>query len=140
MSSSEVSECRRQSAGFPFALLGRVLKAEATIAYEGMSPEGDFMFSVPLRDLGLNRAAMARSPATRTSFFVNMVGEVLVRKNIAVFADALEKLNPQDYDRLVNCYRYRHCGMRVEENDRVRFQFHSSLVQQILTEDLEGVV
>jgi hypothetical protein len=140
MSSNEVSECRRPSAGFPSALLARVVKAEATIAYEGMSPDGDLIFRVPIRDLGLSRAAMARTPATHTNFFINLVGEVLVRKNIAVFADALEKMDPKDYDRKVNCYRHRHFGMRVEENDQARFQFHSSLVQQILTEDLEGVV
>jgi hypothetical protein len=30
--------------------------------------------------------------------------------------------------------------MTVETNDLLRFRFHSSLVQHILTEDLEGVV
>jgi hypothetical protein len=68
------------------------------------------------------------------------VGELLVRKNIAVFAEVLEKLDPKDYDRMVNCFRHRHFGMTVETNDLLRFRFHSSLVQHILTEDLEGVV
>ena len=140
MSSGEVNECRRQAAGFPAVLLARVLKADATIVYEGMSADGDLTFSVPMRELGLNRTALVRTPATRSSFFVNMVGEVLVCKNIAVFANVLEKLDPPDYDRMINCYRHRNFGMWVEENDVIRFRFHCSLVQQILTEDLEGVV
>ena len=140
MSSSEVSNHRCQTVGFPSALLVRVVKANATITYEGISPDGDVTFTGPMRDLGLSRTVMARTPTTQSSFFVNLVGEVLVRKNIAVFAEVLEKLGLKDYDRVVNCFRHRHFGMTVETNDLLRFRFHSSLVQYILTEDLEGVV
>jgi hypothetical protein len=137
---SEGSNHHCQSAGFPSALLGRIVKANVTIAYEGLSPDGDLTFTLRMRDLGLSRTVMARTPTTKTSFFVNLVGELLVRKNIAVFAEVLEKLDPKDYDRMVNCFRHRHFGMTVETNDLLRFRFHSSLVQHILTENLEGVV
>ncbi|MGD0059617.1 MAG: hypothetical protein ABSD58_09390 [Verrucomicrobiia bacterium] len=33
-------------------------------------------------------------------------------------------------------HKHRHFGMIIDENYVLRFQFHSSLVQKILTEDL----
>ena len=136
---NETDSGRCRSAGFPATLLARVMKAESTITCEGLSAEGDFQFSVPMWEIGLSRTAMAR-PAARTKAVVNLIGEMLVRKNIATFAEVLEKLAPQDYDRRINAYTHRHFGMTIDEDDRLHFQFHSSLVQRFLIEDLEGVL
>jgi hypothetical protein len=136
---NEPNNERCRCAGFPAALLARVMKAEGTITCEGFSAEGDFQFSVPMRDIGLSRTAMAR-PAARTKAVANLIGEMLVRKNIAMFAEMLEKLPPPEYDRRLNAYVHRHFGMTIEEDDRLQFLFHSSLVQRFLIEDLEGIL
>ncbi len=124
---------------FPANLLSRVVKADAAITVDGITPEGDIKFSVPLRAVGLSRQAMARSLSCRSAFVVNLLGELLVRKNLERFAEMLQKVDPRDYDRIVNNFRHRDFGMMVDQNDVVRFTFHISHVQEILIEDI-GVV
>ena len=124
---------------FPANLLSRVVKADATITVDGITPEGDIKFSVSLRAAGLTRQAMARTLSCRSAFVVNLLGELLVRKNLERFAEMLQKVDPRDYDRTVNNYRHRDFGMMVDQNDIVRFTFHISFVQEILVEDI-GVV
>ena len=124
---------------FPANLPSRVVKADATITVDGITPEGDIKFSVPLRAAGLTRQAIARTLSCRSAFVVNLLGELLVRKNLKCFAEVLQKVDPRDYDRIVNNFRHRDFGMMVDENDVVRFTFHISHVQEILIEDI-GVV
>jgi len=93
-------------------------------------------FSVPMRDVGLSRRAMAPSPMCRTVYFVNLLGEILVRKNIALFAKLLEDMEPKAYDTAVNAYKHRHFGMVIDDNDVLNFQFHISLAQRVLTENM----
>ena len=121
---------------FPANLLSRVVKADATITLDGITPEGDIKFSVSLRAAGLTRQAMARTLSCRSAFVVNLLGELLVRKNLERFAEMLQKVDPRDYDRTVNNYRHRDFGMRVDQNDIVCFTFHISFIQQILIEDI----
>jgi hypothetical protein len=128
-----------RTAGFPSDLVARVAKADPVITIEEMSGEGDIKFSVPLQAAGLTRPTMNRAGLTRSAYFVDWIGELLVRQNIAQFARLLEKLDPGLYDRTVNGYQHRHFGMKIEEGDLLRFEFHISLIQRILTEDLEAV-
>lgn len=131
------SDTRRSD--FPANLLSRVVKADPVITVDDITPEGDIKFSAPLRAVGLTRQAMARTLSCKTAFFVNLLGELLVRKNLEQFAEILQKVDPQDYDRTVNNFRHQDFGMMVDQNDVVRFRFHISHVQEILVEDI-GVV
>ena len=124
---------------FPANLLSRVVKADALVTVEELTTEGDIKFSAPLREVGLTRQALSRIRSCRSAFFVNLLGELLVRKNLALFAKMLEQIDVKDYDRIVNCYQHRHFGMTVETDDVIHFQFHISLVQAILVEDIEGM-
>ena len=125
---------------FPSSLLARVLRADAAVTYDELTAEGDIKFSVPMRAVRLSRVVMGRYPLCRTSFFIDLIGEVLVRKNIAQFVDVLKKLDATVYDSRVNGHKHRHFGLIIDENDVLRFQFHISLVQRILTEDLNALL
>jgi len=125
---------------FPSALLARVIRADAAVTYDELTGEGDIRFSIPMRAIRLSRAAMERYPLCRTSFFIDLIGEVLVRKNIAQFVDVLKKLDATVYDSRVNAHKHRHFGLIIDEKGVLRFQFHISLVQRILTEDLNALL
>jgi len=125
-----------QRSDFPANMLSRVVKADAVITVDGITPEGDIKFSVPLRAIGLTRQAMARTLSWQSAFVVNLLAELLLRKNLGRFAEMLQKVDPRDYDRTVNNYRHRDFGMRIDQNDIVRFTFHVSHVQEILIEDI----
>jgi hypothetical protein len=124
---------------FPSSLLARVIKANPVIAVEGPSPEGDIRFSTSLRALGLPRATLAKNGFCRTTFFVNLLGDLLVHRNLAQFAALLAEVETKNYDRVVNNHHHRHFGMQVDQNDVICFTLHISLIQTILSEDLEGV-
>ena len=124
---------------FPANLLARVIKANPVLTIEGPSPEGDIKFSASLRDLSLPRATLVKTGFCRTAFFVDLLGDLLVRKNLAQFAKLLTQVEPKNYDQMVNGHQHRHFGMLVNENDVIQFTFHISLIQTILAEDLEGV-
>jgi hypothetical protein len=86
-----------------------------------------------------------RADATHTwiphsPFFIDWAGQVLVRKNLALFAVMLEEFDLPTYDQRVNAYDHRHFGLSIDEKDVAHFTFHLSLVQQILTEELNGAV
>ena len=125
---------------FPATLFARVVKANPAITYVGMSQEGDIQFQVPLQSLGLKRTLLSRISLLRTKFFVDWVGEVLLRQNLALFADALERLPAPDYDRAIHGFTHRHFGMMIDENGVVQFQFHASLIQRILVEEWSEVL
>ena len=124
---------------FPSNLLARVIKANPVLKVEGPSPEGDIKLSASLRDLSLPRVTLVKTGFCRTAFFVDLLGDLLVRKNLALFAKLLTQVEPKNYDQMVNGHQHRHFGMQVDQNDVISLSFHISLIQTILGEDLEGV-
>jgi len=137
-----MQETPNQTTGdqFPSALLARVVRADATITYNEMSGIGDIRFSIPMRATKLSRVAMQRHPVCRTAFFADLIGELLVRKNLPVFVDVLKKLDATVYDSTVSKHKHRHFGLIIDEDDVLHFEFHISLVQHILTEDLNALL
>ena len=134
------SNIRNRAVGdFPSNLLARILRCNPPIGCEAMSRDGDVEITVPLRSLGMCRNKMAKTPLTRTTFFINFLGEILVRKNIGVFAKMLDEIDAKQYDSTVNCYKHRHFGMYLDEHEVLRFQFHISLAQRILTEEMSDI-
>ena len=105
-----------------------------------MTKEGDIVFWIPMRDVGLFHASVTRAPMAWTGFFLDLVGEILVRKNIAQFAEMLATIEPGSYDRLVNSFKHRKFGLTIEDSKELRFQFHISLIQWILTEDVVPIL
>ena len=139
MTNQGVDNCCERKTDFPANLLARILKMDPAITFVGMDDDGDIGFSVPMRGLALNRCTWNRNPILRTAFFADLAGETLVRKHLPQFADRLARLEPQEYDRLVNRYTHRHFGLMIDEHDVLQFRFHVSFIQQILTEDLGDV-
>ena len=137
--SQELGE--RKTHGLDEDLIVRIVKANPEITVEGMNNEGDVLFSVMAKNIGTHQSEISSSPITRTCFFVNLLGELLVRKNINIFASILIDLDPKAYDSVVNCFNHRNFGMVMTDitNGTYRFQFHVSLVQSILTEDVYKV-
>lgn len=134
------AEIRKPSDGFPSTILARFARSHAAITIDGpLTNNGDIKFSIPMKSVGLSRAIWSSTPAVQTAFFVDLFGEILVRKNIATFAGILGSVDLAFYDRKVNGMSHRHFGLIIDENDVLRFQFHASLVQRILVEDLEQV-
>jgi len=135
-----VGEKPSRQTDFPSKLLARISNSEAIVVVDGgVDKNGDVHFSIPMRQAGLSRPVWSRTPIVRTPFFVNLLGEILVRKNIGMFSKLLTDIPPDSYDKLVNCFKHRHFGMDIDENDILRFQFHISLVQKILTEDVADI-
>jgi hypothetical protein len=127
---------------FPSNLLARITKADPPITVLGINDDGDIQFSTPMRAAGLNRVVMNRTPLARTTFFINLVGELLVRKRIDLFARMLDDMDPKTYHLKVSGHKHRNFGLIIDEQDGhdvLFFQFHSSLIQRILCEDLDKV-
>jgi hypothetical protein len=125
---------------FPFeenALFMSILNSSPVVKILTLKPDGDFVFSVSIQDLGLTTEELEKEPITATVFFANFVGELLVRRNLEKFVVMLDHLDQKIYDQMVNHYQHKHFGLRrISEDDSIRFVFHSSLIQDILTEDL----
>lgn len=140
MNNNHNTEPESQRTDFPGNLLARVMKADGAITIEQVCPNGDILFCIPLRDAGVRREALIQYSLTYSSFFVDLIGEVLVRKNIHQFAELLALKSPIEYHQTVNQFQHRHFGLCIDERDIAHIRFHSSLIQQILVEDLDSVL
>lgn len=120
--------------------LVRVVQSSPKIEIESVHPNGDVMFKVNLKDLGLFKPDFEH-PFMRTRFFVNFVGEFLVRSNVSIFADILTGLDPSLYNKIVSGCKHTDFGMFVDKGKKTaKWQMHISLVQQILTEDFDRIL
>ena len=118
-------------------IFSSILESSPQIKILSLKPDGDFVFSVQTSDLNLTAEVLDNEPIAQTVFFANFVGELLVRRNLHVFTAMLDQLSHNVYGQMVNHYQHKHFGMRrVQEDDSIRFVFHSSLIQDILTEDM----
>jgi hypothetical protein len=118
----------------------RVLKSKPKLSLEQVQHNGDILFSVQIKDLGIDPAELAH-PIFRTRFFVNFVGELLVRCNVEVFAHILTNLDSGMYDKIICGCKHTDFGMYIDTKHCVaRWQMHISLIQQILTEDFDRIL
>lgn len=114
-----------------------ILESNPRIKIVTLKPDGDFVFSVQVSELGLNPETLEKEPIAQTVFFANFTGELLVRRNLSDFVTMLDQLDQKTYDQMVNHFQHKHFGLRrLPEEESIRFVFHSSLIQDILTEDL----
>lgn len=119
------------------AIFMSILESASRIKILNLKPDGDFIFSVQISDLGITADELENERIVQTVFFANFVGELLVRRNLVDFVTLLDQLPQKAYDQMVNHYQHKHFGMRrLPEEESLRFVFHSSLIQDILTEDM----
>ena len=97
--------------------------------------DGDVIFEVPMRPLGLTWEVFEKYKRELSSNFVaDFLGELLIRENINIFADVLMELRDK-YIQVVNQYEHKQFGMS-SHRDKLVFTFHVSLIQYILNEGM----
>ena len=105
---------------------------------DGCNSEGDVRFEISMEALGLNYNKVIRLKSEISNdFFINLVGEYLVRENMSEFMKIIGNLK-DDYHSVVNKYSHKKFGMKIIK-DKFIFIFHISLIQNILTEDFKKV-
>lgn len=105
---------------------------------DGCDPEGDIRFEVFIGSMGLDCNNLLKYKSEISSdFFVNFIGEYMVRENIGQFVKIAEDLK-DDYYNVVNKWDHKKFGMKIVR-DKFVFIFHVSLIQHILTEDFKRV-
>lgn len=134
-----VGRPEQRPSDFPSELLAKIIRSRGKISVDNISKEGDVKIRLPLKEIGVSRKRLASTPFTKTDFFVDLLGEILVRKNINMFAEILNDIDPRLYDKTVNGYKHRHFGINTDKNNIVTMDFHISLVQRILTEELSDL-
>jgi len=111
------------------------------IKIENLGKDGDVVFSLPQKAMGLSDDDMQKYPILRSNYFTNFIGEFLVRKNIGKFLKMLLEMRPEEYKKVVCSFNHKNFGMFVcSKSKTLKFQFHISLVQSILTEDLNKII
>lgn len=101
---------------------------------EKCNDDGDIVFEVPMKSVGITYSDLAYYKEEISSeFFVNFMGELVVRENMDKFAGLVTELK-EGYLERVNKYIHRKFGMRICK-DKFLLRFHASLIQSILTED-----
>ena len=123
---------------FKELLMGIINSEPVVRIVDGCDSEGDIHFEVLINSLGMDYNNLLKyKPEISSDFFVNFVGEYLVRENIDKFVKIAEDLR-DDYYSVVNKYEHKKFGMKIIR-DRFIFIFHVSLIQYILTEDFKRV-
>jgi hypothetical protein len=99
---------------------------------------GDLYFSVSLKDIGIDMdILMEHQKELFSTFLGNTLGEFFIRENIDMFAEILTSLEVDDYVSTVNSWTHKKFGVEIDAlENRIVFNFHVSLLQKILTEDL----
>lgn len=98
---------------------------------------GDMSFTIPLKDLGLTAEHFSKyNKEFFSNYIVDMLGELLIRENLHLFAGHLTGLKTDYYVSAVSRSIHKRFGMKIEKG-LMTFYFHISLVQDILTEDFK---
>ena len=105
---------------------------------DGCNSEGDIHFEVLISSLGMDYNNLLKYKSEISSdFFVNFLGEYLVRENMGEFIKIAESLKDNYYS-IVNKYEHKKFGLKIVR-DKFVLIFHVSLIQNILTEDFKRV-
>ena len=116
-------------------ILQTIVATAPKIVIDAVQTNGDVAFHVSMKECGLTKEDCS-NPITKTRFFVNFVGEMLIRENIQKFAVILTGLDPSLYQKLICTSKHTDFGMVINHKwSAMTFQMHLSLVQEILTED-----
>jgi len=120
-------------------LLSRVITSRAAeISIENTRTDGDIDFVVQLADVGLVPADLS-DQIMRTKFFVNFLGELLVRDDIQRFIGILDGLDSKMYEDMVCSQQHADFGMIIDrEKGLLRFTMHLSLADEIARERFNG--
>ena len=111
------------------------------VKIEPIGKDGDVIFSLSQKSMGLLDGDIKKYPIIRTNFFANFIGEFLVRKHINKFLKLILETNPEEYRKVVCGFNHKNFGMFVcSKSKTFKFQFHISLIQSILTEDLNNII
>lgn len=111
------------------------------IKTENIGKDGDIVFSLPQKSIGLMDEDMKKYPILRSTYFANFIGEYLVRKHINKFLKMLLEIDSSEYKKTVCGFNHKNFGMVVcSKSKTIKFQFHISLIQGILTEDLNNII
>ena len=121
-----------------YKVFAKIVQSDPRVTIEELREDGDVVFSVPTPELGLRQESMSDNVVTDTDFFNNFVGEYVVRKNLDMFAEVLDRIDAGAYENMVCANEHTAFGV-VVSRDTVRFSMHISLVQSILTEDFRKV-
>jgi hypothetical protein len=117
-----------------------VASSNPKIEVESVHPDGDVVFIMKLKDLGLLKTDL-ENQFMRTRFLVNFLGEFVVRDNLAIFATILTGLPPTEYEKIITNSRHTDFGMVFDRlGGIIKFQMHISLVEQIMTEDVGRIL
>jgi len=115
-------------------------KKKYNIDIEKVTKEGDIIFFIDQKALGLLDQDFKKYPILKTNFFANFMGEFLVRHNINEFTKIILNIPPSEYNNIVNKFNHRNFGMFYQQTNQIfTFQFHVSLIQNILLEELEKI-
>lgn len=139
----EINKCQiKQQGEVDTGVFLRVLKTNPKIEMLSFSKEGgDITISVKQEDVLAKKYINSDDYIIKTKFFANFVGELLVRQNIDKFINLLVKIDSEHYDKLVCGFYHKNFGMYIVPEDKtLRFQFHISLIQDILTENINCLV
>jgi hypothetical protein len=119
-----------------------VLKSKPKIDIVHFSKSaGDIAISVRQEDILSEKYLKEKNFIIRTKFFANFIGELLVRQNIEKFINLLVKIDANSYNKVVCGFNHRNFGMSsCDRNNAFKFQFHISLIQDILTEDINRMI
>jgi hypothetical protein len=119
-------------------ILQSVVSASPKITIDAVQANGDVAFHVAMKDCSLTKEDCC-NPITKTAFFVNFMGELLVRENIQKFAVILVGLDSVLHKKLVCSSSHFDFGMVIDHKwSTMTFQMHLSLVQEIMTEGQRG--
>jgi len=133
----------KREGGVDTELLGRILNGPMKLNIEGIDDKGDIFFFLPIRQIGMVKNDLTvHSLLIRTRFFTDFVGELLIRYNIDDFVRYMtESVDPNQYLSMVSRTRHGGFGLFIlEEDEALRFQFHISFLQQILSEDVNQMI
>jgi hypothetical protein len=99
---------------------------------------GDIMFTIKPSEIGITSYVIWKyDKEIFSNFFVNFLGEFIVRENINQFIEFLkENVNFEEmsYDEITK-RKHKNFGMKIAGDSIVEFYFHVSLLRNILVEN-----
>ena len=119
-------------------LLSLVIKSTPkVVSISDCEENGDMSYTINLRELGLTADNFAKyNKEFFSNYIVDMLGELLIRENLHLFAEHLTGLKTDYYVNAVSRSLHKRFGMKIEKG-LMTFYFHISLIQDILTEDFK---
>jgi len=100
---------------------------------------GNICFCIPLDQFTCDKAISIKLQKSHTPsadiglFYVDMIGEMIVRKCISIFIDNFVNVTDEEYRKHVSTYNHVHFGIAIR-HEHVFMQFHMSLLNKILVD------